>query len=79
MAKSPVEAIAAEKDAATLDRVMRKAPVHVTRQDLGDLVIALRGQRARFIAADAAKAAKKEGIEDHDNSDAFADDLDSAD
>ncbi len=75
MAKSPVEQIAEQKDAATLDRVMRKAPVHITRPDLSDLVVALRGQRARFIAADAAKAAKKEGIEDHDNADSFGDDI----
>ncbi len=67
MTKSPLEKIAEEKDAITLDRVMSKAPSLVTDEDLGQLVNALRSQRARFIAADVKKAEKKEGVEDHEH------------
>lgn len=64
MAKSPIEQASERHDQLTLDRVLQKAPSLITDGDLEDLVVALRNQRARFIAADAKKAEKREGIED---------------
>jgi hypothetical protein len=64
MAKTALEKELETRDASTLDRVLSKAPSLVTDADLADLVVALRNQRARFIAADAKKQEKREGVDD---------------
>lgn len=73
MAKAPTEKEIADADQLTLDRVLSKAPSLITDDDLDDLVVALRNQRSRFIAADAKKADKKEGIEDGSSNDSAED------
>lgn len=60
---NPVEDIIADQENLTLDRAMRAAPDTLTDVQIEDLVLALRGQRSRFIAADEKKAEKKAGVE----------------
>lgn len=67
MAKTEIEKTLELADQQTLDRVLSTAPRMLTEADLDDLVVSLRNQRSRFIAADAKKAAKKEGVEDDDD------------
>lgn len=61
---SPTEKAIKDADQLTLDRVLSKAPSLITDGDLDALVVGLRNQRSQFIAADAKKAEKKEGLED---------------
>lgn len=75
MAKAPTEKEIADGDQLTLDRVLSKAPSFIQESDLDDLVVALRNQRTRFIAADAKKAERKEGIEDNETDAGDGDEL----
>lgn len=68
-AKNPLDEVTADEDAVTVDRVMSKSPHVLTDEDLTDLVEAMRRSRARFIAAEAKKEAKREGIENTEDLD----------
>lgn len=61
--KNPIEEITADEDAVTIDRVMSKAPSAVSDADLTALVEAMRRDRIRFIAAEAKKQERAEGLD----------------
>ena len=62
--KNPIDEITAEEDAVTIDAVMSRTPNTIRDADLDALVEAMRRDRARFIAAEAKKAEKAEGLDD---------------
>jgi len=62
--QNPLDPIVAESQNLTIDRVLRASPSTIRNdQDLRDLVVALRGDRARFIAMERSKEDRKEGVE----------------
>ena len=62
--KNPIDEVLESPDATTLDRVLARTPSLIKDTELDIVIAGMRERRGMFIAAEAAKAAKKEGVED---------------
>lgn len=48
----------------SIDGYLKRDPATISREEVADVVVRLRGQRAQFIKNDEKKKAKKEGVEE---------------
>lgn len=60
---NPIDPVALDKDARTLDEALRRDPTTISDEDLEAIVRTLRHQREVFLSKEDKAKAKKEGVD----------------